>query len=257
MAGVQLIDRNHQHLELTAAGAALLPRAEGVLAHIKAAEEEMREFGLGHRMVLRVGTLPSLVRRIGDAVLRFRESDPCTTVRLVTDDTDRLTNLLAGGRLDIVIAETAVRQGVGMTILGHDPFQVALPAREPTPIGPIRAADLLDRDFITFDRDREMPRMAERFFAVAGAYPEAAVEATDVWQILELVGAGLGYGLLPESVIGESPHVIGVDADPPLAREITIQTRHPDPPSGQVLRFRVLVEEIWADRGGSPRLSTV
>ncbi|MBS1842805.1 MAG: LysR family transcriptional regulator [Actinobacteria bacterium] len=252
VTGVQLIDRDHQRIELTAAGAALLPRAEGLLAHAEAAEAEMREFRLGRRVVLRIGSLPSLARRVGQAVLRFRESDPAVTIRLVTDHTQRLTDLLAAGRLDMVIAETAVRRGVSMTMLGHDRFQVALPAADRAAYEPARAADLLGRDFIGFDRDRETPRMAERFFAIAGAYPEAAVEATDIWQILELVGAGMGYGLLPESVIAESADVVGVDADPPLVREIAILTRHPDPPSGRVQRFRNVVEQTWADRYGSP-----
>jgi DNA-binding transcriptional LysR family regulator len=245
IAGVRLLDRDGQRIALTLAGAALLPQAQGILARAEAAEAEMREFRLGRRGVLRLGSLPSLAGLLGEAVLRFRGADPDTTVRVVTGQGERLTDMLQAGRLDLVVAETVARRGISVTPLGRDRFQVALPCGDPAAGEVIRAADLLGRDFIGFNRDHETPRMAERFFAPTGVYPEAAVEATDFWQIIDLVGAGMGYGLLPAGVIAASEKVIGVATDPPLIREIAIQTSKPDSEQTRVKRFGELVQKCW------------
>jgi DNA-binding transcriptional LysR family regulator len=246
VVGVQLIDRDRQRIELTAAGDALLPHAEGLLARTAAAEGEMREFRFGRRVALRVGSLPSLARRLGTVVRRHRELEPGTTIRIVTDRGERLTDLLAAGRLDLVVVDAVARNGITTRLLGHDHFQVVLPAGDTRAGGPpVTARELLGRDFIGFNRDVETPRIAERFFAATGAYPDPVVEATDFAQILDLVAAGLGYGLLPAGVVAGSERVVGIPTDPPLVREIAVQTRDPGPMPAPSGRFRELLEESW------------
>jgi DNA-binding transcriptional LysR family regulator len=245
IVGVRLMDRHRHRIELTSEGSALLPLAEGLLARARAAEAEMREVRLGRRLVLRVGVLPSLGRRMGSVVHRFRREEGDVSVRVVTAQSERLTDLLVAGRLDLVVSESTIREGVDSTLLAQERFQVALPATDPVSKDQIAAADLAGRDFIGFNRELSTPRIAERFFASTGTYPETAVEATDCWQIMELVGAGIGYGLLPVSVIAGYPNVVGVDTDPYLARELVVQTRRLGPLSISAETFRGLIEADW------------
>ena len=63
---------------------------------------------------------------------------------------------------------------------------------------------------------------------------------------MELVGAGIGYALLPISVIAGYPNnVVGVDTDPYLARELVVQTRRLGGLSSGAREFRELIEADW------------
>ncbi|HEU5327875.1 MAG TPA: LysR family transcriptional regulator, partial [Thermomicrobiales bacterium] len=102
--GLDLFDRTGRRVRLTAAGEALLVRAERILADVASAEQEMAEFaGLARGRVI-VGTLPSLAeRQLPGLLAGFHARHPGLDLVLREESTVRLLALAGSGDVDLAL----------------------------------------------------------------------------------------------------------------------------------------------------------
>jgi DNA-binding transcriptional LysR family regulator len=245
---VRLIDRDGQRIQLTEAGRTLLPHARELLGRLCLAEAEIERMRTGRHAVIRLGMLPSLARPLAPLVANLQALSPETRTLLFTGSSEELASSVAAGTLDIAVCETDAQDGLLATALYEEDFCVALLADNPLADRPVLSAkQLRDVPFIGFNRAIETPRIAQRFFASIYRYPEPAVEATDVWTIIEFVRAGVGYGLLPRSVL-DVPDLIAVPTDPPLTREVAVITNGSTIPTSVVTHIYELIVGTWRCR---------
>jgi molybdate transport repressor ModE-like protein len=224
-AGTPLVVRGGRETRLTDAGEALVRHADGILAGLAAAEEEVAAIAGLRAGRVRLVSFPSgtstLVPR---AVAELRAAYPGTEVSLVEAQPPRSVEMLRAGDCDVVLAFRYDGEGwddlVVHPLLG-DPLMAVLPeahplAGRPSPAGPADLADLAGERWIA-----GCPRCRGHLVELCegrGFTPRIDFATDDYPAVIGLVASGLGVTVLPAlalsavrtqgvAVLPLSPHV--------------------------------------------------
>lgn len=203
--GVMLLSRTKRNVSLTAAGHAFLKDAKVMLELREQAIETARRVGRGEAGTLHAGFVGpaaySVLRRV---VRAYRASHP--DVGLVLDElsTGEQLDRLSAGTLDLGIVRLPVdHDRLTIMPLVSEPIIVVLPEEHPLSADAVvDVADLAAEPFIIVSRSQE-PISFDRCVSLcarAGFSPRIAQEAMQIRTIVELVAAGLGVSLAPESL---------------------------------------------------------
>lgn len=187
-----------------------LPAAETLLEYcqeamgliVRGIEETRRTAGVGLGR-LRVGTLYSLtLETVPRLLMGMKLRRPELELDLTMGSNLVLLNMLEDNGLDAIlisVSEAQIdRKLLEVTPLFHDDIYLAAPASEA--LDTRREADL--RDY----KDRKFVSLAEGFatyagfqeaFHVAGFEPDIVTRVNDIFSMLSLVQAGVGFSLVP------------------------------------------------------------
>jgi len=203
---VQLFDRSTRRVQLTAAGQALLPRAQLILGEAERAQTEARlmSAGLTGRVALGfVGTatyslLPQVVRAV-------RAQLPSVELEVFGEQlTPSLAADLAEHRLDIAVMRDPLPDpGLDLRPLRSERFVAALPAdHRLAGEDSIDLAALAEDTFITHPSGRRSVTYdaVVQACAQAGFAPREVLEIRETATLVAFVAAGLGVALVPEPV---------------------------------------------------------
>jgi DNA-binding transcriptional LysR family regulator len=218
--GVTLLDRTSRHVELTAAGGALLTEGRLLLAHSERTTRLVRSVSAERLAVGFCGSAASVL--LPDLLRSFSEEHPSAEVSVRELLLDQIDELLAGG-VDVAFTRLLPGQAeVEVEVIAREPRVVALPASHPLAGWvTLQFNDLRDEGFITNPvvETSAPPRrwLAEQ--ARHGLPGRIAAEAASVQEILTLVAVGKGVCLVPASVAHHYPRADVVyvemsDADP-------------------------------------------
>jgi DNA-binding transcriptional LysR family regulator len=205
-AGVALLERERGAIRPTAAGAALIERAGGILAGIEDAEEEVRAIAEGRRGRLRIASFPTAgATLIPLAVATFREANPDVELSLAEGEPEVIAPRLRAGELDLALlfefpgAGRPVASGAQRTELLSDPMRLALPADHPlAQKRRVSLADLRDEPWVQTSAASPCARHVVRSCLAAGFEPAVSFESDDYQTVQGLVAAGVGVALIPK-----------------------------------------------------------
>ena len=207
LLGLKLFDRTKRSVQLTAAGAALVPEARELLARAQAlpmvahASADGKAGRLRLAFVSTVGfdLLPRWVRA-------FREQYPKVQLELIEATGDVQLQALERGEIDagfMLHSPGFAPPGLTCQRIARDPLVVAVPEQsELAGHTPLTLKDLLDQPLVIFPR-RILPSLYDAIFAMyhaSGHLPRVAQEAIQMQTIVNLVSAGLGVAWVPDSV---------------------------------------------------------
>jgi DNA-binding transcriptional LysR family regulator len=205
--GVRLFDRTKRRVQLTAAGAGLLPavrevltRAAGLPALARAAASgELGRLRLAFVSTVGFDLLPQWVRV-------FREQWPQVALELIEATGDVQLQLLADDQIDagfMLHAPGFSPAGLSHWVISSEPMMVALPQAHPlVQSARLCVRDVLDEPLVMFPR-RILPSVYDALIGLyhaAGRSPVVAQEAIQMQTIVNLVSAGLGLAWVPHSV---------------------------------------------------------
>ena len=206
--GIRLFERNKRSVQLTPAGAALLPQAQDLIARALALPEQARAVASGEVGRLRLafvstvgfGGLPQWVRA-------FRASSPGVRLELTEATSDVQLQLLRDGRIDAGIVLHAQDEpappGMERQVIGQEPLLLALPARHPlAKARTLRFEQVCDEPLVLFPR-AILPAIHDGLharYAAAGRTLNVAQEAIQMQTIVNLVSAELGVAWVLHSV---------------------------------------------------------
>src|SRR5690606_24064283 len=106
--GAELFHRARGHISLTAAGEALLPRAQRMLADADAIRDEMADLAGLRRGRVRLGATPTLsVSLVAEALRVFRSEHPGIELQITEAGSRALLGGLAVGALDVALITTS------------------------------------------------------------------------------------------------------------------------------------------------------
>src|ERR1700722_9822575 len=210
--GVQLFRRKPRGVELTEAGRALLDDARAILLHIDHAFATTQRTARGELGRIAVGFTSSapfhpFVPRV---IRSFREAFPLVSLTLEESGTTELIADLRNERVDAAFIRTHVADLMGLTVnpLLEEAMLVAMPsahalAPERTEENsPLQLASLAGETFVVYRR-RSGPGLYDAIFAAchaAGFSPLVGQEAPRIVSTLNLVAAGLGIAIVPDSL---------------------------------------------------------
>jgi DNA-binding transcriptional LysR family regulator len=226
--GVLLFRRSTHDVQLTDVGRVFLPEARATLAAAAAALDAVQATVGGMRGTLTIGIMQSMLTVDLAAILaRFREERPGVELqpRPARGGSLELARGVASGELDaafVSVANTAFT-GVELTSLASEPLLLAVPVGHA--LAQRRAVtipELGGQTFVEAPAGWGTRLVADQAFADAHVDRSISVEVADLPTLVELVRAGLGIGMVPQSVARLSGGVEFVPLDPPLEWEIAL-----------------------------------
>ena len=204
--GTEVLHRSTRRVGLTAAGAALLPRANAILAEVGRAETEVRllQAGIAGRVALGfVGTATyDLLPRVTRSV---RTSLPDVELEVYGEQLNpALVDGLLSRRLDIaVLRDTGHDPALAVRPLRSERLVAALPADHPAAgQGEVALAALRGAAFVTHPSGQRsvMYEAVMQACRQAGFLPTEVVEVRETATLVAFVAAGIGIALVPEPV---------------------------------------------------------
>jgi DNA-binding transcriptional LysR family regulator len=228
--GVTLIERDRRGVRPTVAGEVLVRHAEGILARLDAAEEELAAIAGIRGGRLRMASFPTAgATLIPLAVATFRVAHPDVGLSLAEGEPEEIAPRLRAGEFDLVLLFEfqGVSEGLGaglrrVELLG-DPMHLAMPkghrlARK----AKLRLEDLSEEEWVQTSASSPCARHVVRSCHAAGFEPIVSFESDDYQTVLGLVAAGVGVALIPQLALS-------------AAREdVIIRELHPSSPVRKV-----------------------
>jgi len=219
--GARLFERNSRGVAITAAGAALLPRAQALLEQAALAAREARDVGQGLAGALRIGFAGTVLYRGLPQVLRqFAAAHPALRLSLHELSSAEQLAELVHDRLDLgFVHTTRVPPGFSQIRVSSQPFMACLPAGHAL-AGPVpeaganaagRAASLpeplpLERlagESFAIVMRAVSPDYHDRILAAcaeAGFEPALRFELRHWLSVVSVIAQGLGVGLVPAAL---------------------------------------------------------
>lgn len=206
--GIQLIERSTRKVIVTPVGEELLPLARATLEAADAFVSRSRGvFGVLTGS-MSIGIIPTLTPYIlPDLLDEMSSRYPDLTPRIVEEQTGALIEQLRDGSIDVaVLAIPTGHTGMRETELFRERFVVATPADHPLAgrrdlsleaLGQVELL-LLDDGHCLRDQVIDLCRLAHATYPGRAEYTTRAASLTTVMQ---LVAAGLGSTLVPESAV--------------------------------------------------------
>jgi DNA-binding transcriptional LysR family regulator len=216
---VQLFHRRPRGVELTNAGLALLADARAILAHVDHAFATTRRTARGEQGRIAVGfTSSSPFHPFVPRIIRaYREAFPLVSLTLEEGGTTELIEHLRSERIDVALIRTplANQQGIVVNLLLQEMMVIALPqehmlVRRASIDKALPLKELAGETFILYRRHTGAGLYDAILSACnqAGFSPRIGQEAPRIVSTLNLVAAGLGVSLVPQSL--QRMHLDGV-----------------------------------------------
>jgi DNA-binding transcriptional LysR family regulator len=207
LLGVRLFDRTKRSVQLTAAGAALVPEARDLLARAQALPAYARASADGEAGRLRLAFVSTVgFELLPRWVLAFRAHYPKVQLELIEATGDVQLQAFERGEIDagfMLHSPGFAPTGLACRRISQEPLVVAVPGQHALAgKADVALADLLGQPLVIFPR-RIVPSLYDAIFAMyhaAGHLPQVAQEAIQMQTIVNLVSAGLGIAWVPESV---------------------------------------------------------
>jgi DNA-binding transcriptional LysR family regulator len=227
-AGVQLVRRSGRGVVLTAAGADLAERTEGVLALLEEAAAALASARSELSGELKIGAFPTAVRTLlPGALVELTAAYPRLELHVTELDPAQVPEALRAGRLDIALVHSydyvpaEPEPALTTTPLLTEPMYLASAA--PLALGaaaaeadPIQAGR--DQPWIVGSPDTLCHLMAVRLCQAAGFTPRIRHYADDFAAVLTLVAAGQGVAVVPELALADLPEGVALTALPAIRR---------------------------------------
>ena len=247
LLNVQLFERSRRKVLMTSAGETLLPLARKVLTAAADLEDVAESLHRPLSGELRLGVIPTVAPYLlPGAIGAIRQSYPDLKLLLHEDLTGRLVELLAQGKLDLLLLALEADLGdVSTLALATDPFVAALPAGHPlSRREQIDEADLAGEQVLLLEDGHCMRDQALRVCDRAGAGEFGDFRAGSLNTLTQMVAGGIGITLLPQISLKvetrpPSPLVVLPFRRPGPSRTIGLAWRATSP---RAVEFRLLGE---------------
>lgn len=157
----------------------------------------------------------------------FKRAHPAIEIELHWTPAEDMARRLRAQDVDLCVASQPIHaEGLESMLLLDDAVGVAMPLDHPLAgRTSVSIDELADQPFITARRGHWLRRLLDRLFAARGRTPKIVCESDEPSAIADLIGAGLGIGLVPSIArrsITRAPLVwIAVDS-PDCRRALTL-----------------------------------
>jgi len=225
--GVQLFDRGHHSVSLTAAGAALFERTERILADIEVSLDEARSFGGQITGKVRLGGWQSMEIGLPDLLAAFRATYPGVDVAVTEMVSDEMLLNVRNGNLDAAMVVHRPR----LTLTDLE-IQTFITERFAVAVGPdhalarrrrIRLVELAEEPFITHHPGSAVREIILDACSAAGFVPRVTLETGEMSAARAYVAAGLGITILPaSSLVSPGPPVTILELGPPALTRTSV-----------------------------------
>lgn len=254
--GVELFHRARGHIALTAAGEAMLPRAQRMLAEAEAIRDEMGELAGLRRGRVRLGAPPTLCTSlVAEALSSFHAAHPGVDLHLIESGSRLLVDQLGVGAVDIALiteSDGPPPSGFSLTrmpLLTEELVVVSAASRPPIAVTPsIGLAHLATLPLIALDETYELRAATDAAFRAAGLTPNHVLEGAEMDALLRFVERGVGVAVVPAMVLLDQPALRSVRlTHPTMTRVVSLAHRADVSPATAVAAMRDVIVATAAE----------
>ena len=245
-AELQLLERpgGRRPVTATEAGERLLRHGARAIAAMRAAEADLHALAEGEAGTLRVATFQSVGVRVIPPVMRLYVARwPAIEVRLVEADYGQLSGLLVRGEVDLAFVADALEPAIERVDVLTDPYVLIAPAGSDLAqaAGTVSLRDLARLPLIAY----RATQGGEAHLLGKGFEPTIVFRSDDSGIVQGLVGAGVGYALVPRLTVDRSdPDIVTLDVRGIPPREIALAWHADRKLSPSASAFVEIVEEV-------------
>lgn len=256
--GTTLLERHPGGARLTDAGELLVRHAEGILARLKDAEDELGELLGLQSGRLRMSTITSAAATIMPlAIGEFRKQLPGVELSVSMAEPGNVLSQLRGGEIDLALTNDDSHfdlADIEAVHLFDEPLLMALPTDHPLAARQtVGLADLADERWMlgTTTACPDAGRFTQACHG-AGFAPRIAFHNDDYTAILGFVAAGVGVAPVPEMVLRNAPKHVAIRplASHALTRPIvaSFPSGYRPGPARAMLEILLEVSRRWVSR---------
>ncbi|MBC6447269.1 hydrogen peroxide-inducible genes activator [Actinokineospora xionganensis] len=200
--GSKLVERTTRKVMLTRAGERLLPRARTVLDALEALVAEADETRKPFRGTIRLGVIPTVAPYLLPTVLRgLAQAFPAMTVEVQEERTAALLDGLGAGRVDAAILAVPVdTRGLVVDPIFEEDFVLVAPRGHALSTMESLAADRLPELDVLLLEEGHCLR-DQTLDICKGVNASSATRAASLTTLTQLVSAGMGVTVLPETAV--------------------------------------------------------
>jgi DNA-binding transcriptional LysR family regulator len=212
--GERLFVRDPQGATLTDAGEAFLPHARAALTAAARGRDTIASLQGKLQGRLTVGVAGPVDDRLAAAIGEFHRTHPAIEIALTNQQNEPLLAGVANAEFDAAIVGVGAQPlppGVAARVVATEPLALAVaPDHALASRKTIAIADLRDVPMITLVPGSGLRAVLEQACRTAGFSPRITAETGELPSLVELVAAGLGVALLPQSAATDAVHVLRV-----------------------------------------------
>ena len=206
--GAQMLERNRRTVRLTPAGRVLLREAAILFERWDEAMRRVRRTAAGEEGELRIGYIgPPTQPFLGKLLREYRRRYPLVSLHLEERTPERVWEMLAKGRLSLAFTRpvpTAEAAGLRTIVLRKERLGAVLPVHHPLAKKSALAWKHLAHEPLIVLARREGVGLHDAVLAgcrAANFSPRLAYTPSLIGTVLSYVEAGVGVGIVPESVV--------------------------------------------------------
>ena len=211
--GAQLMKRLPHGVEPTHAGVTTLRYAQSVLRLADQLVSNMDEHRSGVRGRVRVfASSSALVQRLAQDLASFMRDNPQIKVDLEERPTAETMEALTRGQADLgVIVRGIVTHGLTTLPYSQDRLAVAVfPQHRLFERASVRFGEILDEEFVALDAGTAIHRLLVEKAREQAAVMRLRVQVRSFEVMCQMVGQGLGIGVLPEAALRPLAEALGL-----------------------------------------------
>lgn len=193
-------------VRLTDAGVALLAHARAIVAHERAAEEELRGLGTLERGRLRIGASTTIATYLlPPLVARFHREHPGVALRVTSANTRDIVARLRALEIDVALVEGPVsEEGIEVTLWREDELVlIASPAHPLARRGRVPSGALGDELLIVREPGSGTRDVVSAALRRHGIRPARTLEVGSTEAIKQTVAAGLGVAIVSRAAAAD------------------------------------------------------
>lgn len=200
--GASLFDRRTKRVELTKAGAYMKDEAQRILDSVELMAQNAKSIGDAQTMSLRIGCISFLMYSAMPPFLELvHEREPLLRLDISTLATEAQERAIHSGVLDIGFIRSWQRdESLAFEALTAEHLAVIYPSSLTTDAEPMRCIERLASSSFIAISPESGPILASKIKAVCEGYgcaPSITYVCSDAYSVLKLVGAGLGWSIIP------------------------------------------------------------
>ncbi|MHB1082583.1 MAG: LysR family transcriptional regulator [Prosthecobacter sp.] len=221
--GTPLFNRGRKEVQLTAAGKAFLPRAEGLLTQAEAAKAIVSDVAQLRGGKLTIAAIPSVSAcLLPEVIHKFSQQHDQVALHLIEDSSESVADCVESGRADVGFLQLpASKAAFKSQTLITEPFVLLAGKRHALAGQNTVVLRQLSAESFIFYKGRARDTALESC-RKAGFEPHIVCESGELGTVRALVAAGLGLAIVPRLAAGNLPATILTVAirEPKMQRQI-------------------------------------
>lgn len=196
-----LLERSSRGVEMTAAGASLLPHARALLVELNQMQAEMRDHAHGRKGALRILANTSVITdTLPIDLSAFAHHNPDVKVIVQERWSEEIVRALQAAEADVgIVVEGISVEGLEARPYCQDRLAVVMPHDHAlAAFDTLSFNDVLDDELITLEGGSSMTKLLASQAVIAQRTLQLRIQVRSFEAICHMVDAGLGLGLLPE-----------------------------------------------------------